>query len=364
VIGRPTIVGLLLVCLGSVPVAAGSSGRCTARLTPRDDLQRAIDRLPPSRAPARVCLAAGEFTLRRFLSIRRDGVTLRGQGASTVLRLDDGIESPVVVIGDYEHETPRRPTANVTIERLRIVGGGRGGSELHPEHRYMTNSAIVVRGGRNVAIRDVTVGACRSACILTERDTRGVAIERNHIADSVWDGISFNRTRGAHVVGNVIRDNTAAGITAEHLEDSVVERNVIEANKTHGIYLADSRRNRFADNRFVDNVLSGIFLTCAVRERTAAVTCWTNSMSQGNDFARDEVAGNRVGFTVAPNAAANCSAAGFVPNRSRGDRFARNPRDESYPAAYGRCLVFTTPGAARAKPGRRAPARSDGAGYR
>src|SRR5262249_47500732 len=153
------------------------------------------------------------------------------------------------------------------IEHLRVVGGGRGGSEAFPEHRWLNNSADVVRAGRGITIRDVEVTACRSACILTEHDTRNVTIEDARVSSSVWDGVSLNRTAGAHVVGNVIRDNTAAGITAEHLEDSVVERNTIAGNKTHGIYLSDSRRNRFADNRFVDNVLSGVFLTCAVRER-------------------------------------------------------------------------------------------------
>jgi parallel beta-helix repeat protein len=355
---------VVLLWLGAVPCAARAhDDRCTVRVSRGDDVQRAIDRLPPRGKPARICLAPGEFRLRRFLSIRRDDVTVRGEGPSTVLRLDDGVESPVVVIGDYEHETPRRPISNVTIERLRIVGGGRDGSELHPEHRYLTNSAIVVRGGRDIAIRDLDVTACRSACILTERDTRGVSIARNHVADSVWDGISLNRTTRADIADNVIRDNTAAGITVEHLEDSLVERNVIAGNKTHGIYLADSRRNRFADNRFVDNVLSGIFLTCAVRDRAEVVTCWPNSMSQGNDFARDELTGNRVGFTVAPNDAANCAAGGFVPNRSRGDRFARNPRDEPYRPAYGRCLVFAA-GSRLAIPVRRAPARNDGAGFR
>jgi parallel beta-helix repeat protein len=358
------IVGVLVGLAGAC-AAASPAGRCTIRLSPGDDVQRAIDRLPARTGPASVCLEAGEFRLERVVSIRRDDVALRGEGASTVLRLKDGIESPVVVIGDCEHETPRRPTRNVTIERLRVVGGGAGGSEVHPTRRYLTNSAVAVRAGRGVAIRDLQVSACRSACILTERDTRDVAIEHNVVAGSVWDGISLNRTARAHVAGNVIRDNTAAGITAEHLEDSVLERNVLEGNKTHGIYLADSRRNRFADNHFVGNVLSGVFLTCAVRERTAPVTCWKGSMSQRNDFARDELVDNRIAFTVAPNADADCTARGFAPNRSRDDRFARNPRDEPYPPTYGRCLVFAAGDrrlAMRRAP--RGPARSDGGGSR
>lgn len=287
-----------------------------------------------------MCLAAGEFRLRRFLSIRRDSVTLRGENSATTLRLDEGVESPVVVVGDHERATPRGPTADVTIERLRIVGGGPGGREHAPDRPYLTNSAVVVRAGRRIVLRELHVTGCRSACLLTERDTRDVAIEGNHVEGSVWDGISLNRTIRARLTGNVVRGNTAAGITAEHLEDGVIEGNVLEGNKTHGVYLADSYRNRFAGNRLVDNVLSGVFLTCSVRDRAPVVRCWQDSMSQGNVFARNELAGNRVGFSVAPDAVADCTPRGFVPNRSVGDRFVRNPRDEPYPEGRGHCLEF------------------------
>src|SRR5579883_2515147 len=237
---------------------------CTVVVSDAQDLPQAIARVP---AGAVVCLAAGEFRLRRFLAIDRDDLTLRGAGPATVLRLEEGSESPVVVIGDVAHATPPRATANVTVEHLRIVGGGRGGSEVEPAHPYLTNSAIVVRRGHHVRIRHVAVTACRSACILTERDSRDVTIEHNRIRDAVWDGISLNRTAKARVLHNRIRDCTAAGITTEHLESSLIAENVLRANRTHGIYLSDSVRNRIVGNRFVGNVLSGVFLTCAVEPR-------------------------------------------------------------------------------------------------
>jgi parallel beta-helix repeat protein len=336
--GRTGAVALCILALG-VGGAEAADG-CTVRTSPGDDVQAAVDGAAGGSGPAVVCLSAGEFRLRRFVSIRRDGVVLRGEGDATVLRLDRGVASPVVVVGDQETERPRRPTSDVTIERLRVVGGGGDGPEHHPDHPFLTNSAIVVRAGRRVAIRDVDVSACRSACILTEFDTRDVAIERNRVAGSVWDGISLNRTATARIVDNVIRHNAAAGITVEHLEDSVLEGNVVADNRTHGLYLADSYRNRFLRNRLADNVLSGVFLTCSVRDRTPPVACWDGSMSQANAFSDNELAGNRVGFTIAADARAPCTAEGFLPNRSRGDRFARNPPGEPYPAAFGLCLAI------------------------
>jgi parallel beta-helix repeat protein len=284
----------LLLCLAALwPAAAAARTVCTVTASPGEDVQQALDRGTARRRV--VCLGAGEFKLRRFLSITRDGTVLRGEGASTVLKLEEGTQSPVIVLGDWEDETPRRATSNVTIERLRIVGGGKDGDEAFPGRSYLTNSAIVVRAGRDVSIRDVSITACRSACILTERDTRRLTIEHDDVSGSIWDGIALNRTSRARLVGNTIHDNTAAGISTEHLEDSLIENNVVRDNRTHGLYLSDSYRNTFAGNRFTGNVLSGVFLTCAVRFRDPPPRCWPASMSAGNVFERDQFVGNRIG---------------------------------------------------------------------
>jgi len=113
----------LALCAGASHASAPA--RCTETLSPRDDVQSAIDR------GGVVCLGEGEFRLSRMLVVGRDAVTLRGRGPATVLRLADGVQTPVVVIGDFEHETPSHPTSDVTVERLRIVGGGRDGHEAH-----------------------------------------------------------------------------------------------------------------------------------------------------------------------------------------------------------------------------------------
>ncbi len=341
---------LVSACLAALraPGAAAGPG-CTVRASAGDDLQRAVDGSAARGRTATVCLDAGEFRLRRFLSIARDGIVLRGEGDATVLRLEDGTESPVIVVGDWERKAPRRATSNVTIENLRIAGGGRDGGEGFPGHPYLTNSAVVVRGGRNIAIRNTSITACRSACVLTELDTRRVTIEHDDISGAVWDGIALNRTSRARVVGNRIHDNTAAGISTEHLEDSVVQNNVVSDNRTHGLYLSDSYRNTITGNRFTGNVLSGVFLTCAVRHRGEVVQCWKDSMSGANVFARDQFVGNRVGYMVGADTAANCARRSFTPNLTHGDVFVRNPRQDPRATAFGRCVLPARPASARAR---------------
>jgi parallel beta-helix repeat protein len=338
---RAVLVAVLVVggVILATRVLAARRG-CTVTVAPGDDVQEAVDRATRDAGPVTVCLGAGEFRLRRFVSIERDGVRLRGEGPSSLVRLDDGVESPLFVVGDHRTRVPARSVSNVTIERLRLVGNGGHGSELYPDHAYLTNSALVIRAGRNVTIRDVDVSRCRSACILTEHDTRDVTIERCTIAAATWDGVALNRTARLRLLGNTIRANTAAGVTAEHLVDSVVEDNTISGNGSHGVYLADSYRNTFARNRLGGNTNAGVFLTCSVRYRDPGpVLCWENSMSLANVFEANEFARNRLGYQVAADAAANCTHAGAVPNVSRGDRFVENAVIEEKPAVYGHCLL-------------------------
>jgi len=340
-----SIFGLIALCAGgtSPTTWAASPGAsvagCTLRIDPGADVQGSLDRLAAAGTPATLCLAAGEFPLPGPLSIDGDGLGLRGEGPSTVLRLREGAQSPVIVVGDQQHQKPARPVSDVTIERLRVIGGGPGGSEFDADHPFLTNSAVVIRAGHNVTLRELDVRACRSACILTEHDCRDVTIERSTVSGSTWDGIAFNRTARARMVGNTIRDNRAAGITVEHLEDSVIDGNTISDNRSQGVYLSDSYRNRFRGNRFTGNTNAGVFLTCSVRQRDPEpARCWDDSMSQANAFEGNEFAGNRLGYIVAADSAANCRKPGVVPNVSRGDTFTQNPSIEQDAPKYGQCL--------------------------
>ena len=79
------------------------------RRPPESDRRRRSKCGRRSSAPARAT------RLRRFLSIAHDGVVLRGEGVSTVLRLEDGAESPVmwsaigVQVPDATSHDDRRP---------------------------------------------------------------------------------------------------------------------------------------------------------------------------------------------------------------------------------------------------------------
>ncbi len=309
---------------------------CSVHAAPGDDLQAVIDGMAADSKPAAVCLAAGEYTLQRLLSIRRDGLVLRGQGPSTVLRMRDGVQQPLLVIGDYENEEPAQAIHGVAVEDLQLVGG-KAEHEFMPERPYLSNSAVVVRGGRDIRLSGLQASHCRSACLLSERDTQGLSITDSDVSGAAWDGVSFNRSARVTMRGNHVHDNAAAGITTEHLEDSDIRDNVLERNGSQGLYLSDSRGNRFIGNRFAGNARAGVFLACSIRYRSPEVLCWDNSMSQDNLFEHNVFEGSPYTFTIGVDRAANCTAPDFRPNLWRGnqaDASGFNPP----PEVYGKCV--------------------------
>lgn len=309
---------------------------CSVHAKPGDDLQAVIDGVPADGKPAAVCLAAGEYPLQRLLSIQRDGLVLRGQGPTTVLRMRDGVQQPLVVIGDYENEEPARTIRGVAVEDLQLVGG-QAEHEFVPERPYLSISAVVIRGGRDIRLSGLQASRCRSACLLSERGSQDLLFERNDVSGATWDGVSFNRTAKVRLIDNYIHDNVAAGVTTEHLEDSEIRGNRFERNGSQGIYLADARRNRIVDNQFLDNKSAGVFLACSIRYRTPEILCWDNSMSQDNLFEHNRFHGGPYTYTIGVDRAANCKAPDFKQNQWRGneaDASGFNPPVEM----YGSCV--------------------------
>lgn len=335
---------VLTLTSGAGLASANPEADCDRRVRPGEDLQNAIDGLPDNGRHQTLCLDAGTYRLNEMVVIERSNVTLRGQGregqAVTLLQMEEGVSSPVLVLGDAYHREPQRPIRQVTVERLAIRGAAQAAHEFKPALPYLSNSGLIVRRGEDIVLRDLDIRQCRSACLLTEYHSRDVLIENNHLSQAEWDGLSLNRAGPTRVVGNVIEDNVAAGITVEYLQGSEVVDNVIAGNGSHGLYLADAEHNRFSNNLIKNNRLAGVFLTCSIRQRDP-VLCWDNSFSRDNVFSRNRFENNRYGFRIAVDKAANCQHRGGPPtNVSQGDVFIDSPNKEPAWEEYGRCIAY------------------------
>lgn len=320
-------------CLAFAAQAAATD--CNVNVVPGQSIQKAIDQLPADGSSQTICLAKGAFTVDKLVSIRRDNVTIRGVGKDTQVRMKPGVQQPVFVIGDYQQAAPQQTVTNVTIEDM-TISGNVDGKEFMPELPYLSNSGVVVRRGEEIVMRDLFVSHCRSACLLTERQTKHVIIENNHVTKAQWDGVSFNSSSHIILRNNEVRDNVAAAVTAENVEDSVIENNVFNNNGSHGIYLSDSYRNTFHHNDISHNKLSAIFFTCAIKSHDP-FQCWPNSLASDNVVTENTMMGNTHSYSFGVDDQSNCKDPNWPKNRwfnNDSDAPGKNP-DPDY---YGICI--------------------------
>lgn len=331
----------MLVVIMLAAFASAARAHCDRRIAPGAGIQAALNALPTG-APQTLCLARGHYALDHMITIRNSQLTLKGAGPGTVLQMHPGLSSPVLVIGDPDHQRPQWRIRHVRVTDLKIEGGGMSREEFLPDKPYLSNSGIVIRAGEHVELDHLSLSNCRSACILTEYSSQEISIRDNRISGAIWDGISLNRAGATRILDNVIKHNTAAGITVEHLEGALIKGNRILDNGSQGIYLAEAIGNRIQGNRLLHNHLAGIFLTCSVKDRNP-VQCWRNSMSRGNHFLDNRFHGNRFAYQVAPDKAADCRGADYQQNISRRDRFVNSRNQIPSPQRYGYCLVMDRP---------------------
>ncbi len=312
---------------------------CTAKAGPQDDLQGAINRLPGDGQPAVLCLAAGDYQLQGLISILRDNTTLRGVGPKTTLHMRDGVQQPLLVIGDYLNQVPDRTISKVTLSDMSLIGG-LADKEFMPERPYLSNSVVVVRKGYSVRLTRLKASRCRSACLLTEQHSDAITIDHNEVFGAIWDGVSFNSTSNVVMFDNNVHDNVAAGITAEHITDSEIRNNILASNGSQGVYLSDSARNLFTGNTFTSNHGAGLFLTCAIRFRNAdgSTQCWDNSMSQDNVFEKNHFDKDPFTYTIGVDKAANCKSPAFKPNVWKASNQASASGVDIDPQRYGYCV--------------------------
>jgi hypothetical protein len=126
-------------------------------------IQQALDRLPAS--GGEVVLPPGTFEVGQPIVLRRDHQGLRGSGDTTVLRLADGANCPVIILGEPVNHPER------TVEDLRISGlfidGNRQRQQrelwrLQGEGSEIRNNGITVQNVSNSVVEHVTCARCRS----------------------------------------------------------------------------------------------------------------------------------------------------------------------------------------------------------
>lgn len=157
--------------IGAAQAAVVKGKHCAA-------IQKTINQLPAVGGEVRI--PEGVYLCHKPIVIDRDNVSLRGEGAGTLLRLADGANAPVVVMGQAIPipDTQRR---HIVVSDLMIDGNRHnqssecmGGpcSEAFP----LRNNGISIRHCFDCRVERVTVHSASSGGLVTELTSRRLTI--------------------------------------------------------------------------------------------------------------------------------------------------------------------------------------------
>jgi hypothetical protein len=194
-------------------------------------------------------------------------VGLHGQGSATVLRLANGANSPVLVLG----QTTTPPTitrTHIYVSDLAIEGNRDhqslecwGGTCDTGGLTYIRNNGITLRRVSDVAIERVIISGARSGGLVTEKGSRRVTVHDLTSFGNYYDGLAAYETEQSVFSGLYIHDNPYAGLSLDiRFNNNVVSEAVITGNGRQGIFMRDSRDNLFHGLHIQNSGEQGLFL--------------------------------------------------------------------------------------------------------
>jgi len=270
---RDLLKGAALVCLSGLPVALVSAwstpaaGPTIVRLSAGvtgAEIQRALDALPAG--GGEVALPAGRIEIRRPIVLSRDGQTLRGAGAATILHLADNANCPVIILGE--------PLNNPTqiIRHLKVAGffidGNRARQQrelwrLSGEGSEIRNNGILVQGVSDSVVEQVTTARCRSGGLVTARDVRRLTVRNLNSFDNEFDGLACYQTTDSLFTGLSLHDNPGAGISLDlDFNHNIISDAVLAANDL-GVFMRASKNNQFDNVSIRGSRHFGVFMAHA-----------------------------------------------------------------------------------------------------
>jgi hypothetical protein len=256
--------------LAFMPLVTVRSGSCA-------EIQNAIDSLPPS--GGQVVLSNATYVCSTALVIDRNNVALRGQGPGTVLRLADGADAPVLVLGQTV-EQPDQTRQNLHVSDLMIDGNRTnqtyecwGGECDEGGLTVIRNNGITLRRVSDIVVERVTVASARSGGLVTEKGCQRLTIQDFSAYDNHFDGLAGYQTEDSLFTRLNLHENEAAGLSFDiDFDHNVIGDTIVTGNGKVGIFMRDSRYNIFHDLQIRDSGEHGVFLAEANGDPTQAAT--------------------------------------------------------------------------------------------
>lgn len=240
-----------------------------------ESIQAAINKIPDAGGEVRI--AAGTYICTKPIVLDRNNITLRGEGTSTLLRLADNINAPVIVMGSTEN-IPSKATRYLRVSDLMIDGnranqtsecmGGPCSAEFP-----LRNNGISIRRCVDCIVQSVTVYGAISGGLVTELGCRRLTVRDYTSFDNEFDGLAGYETEDSTFSGITLYGNLGAGISTDiQFNNNKFYDVTISDNKTVGIFMRDSLDNSFTNLHIRDSEQHGIFLAQVDDDATKPAT--------------------------------------------------------------------------------------------
>ena len=299
----------------TLPVAITVPANATSR-----EIQQALDSLPDT--GGEVILQTGIYAVSQPVVLRRSSQTLRGSGSSTVLRLADLANCPVLILGEPVN-SPSRTVSGLAVADLAIDGNRsqqqfeiwqppKGDSEIR-------NNGITVQGVTDSKIERVSAGHCRSGGLVTTYYVRRLVVREFAAFDSEFDGLACYRTEDSLFVDLDLHDNQAAGISFDLAVNHNIIRNASLAGNDLGIFMRDARYNLFHQVQVRRCRNYGVFMAQSEAWTPAGWRLLAHSECTNNSF-------HDLRVSQCGGAAVRVNNASCVDNKILGGRFLDNPQ--------------------------------------
>lgn len=274
------------------PSGSASPNRPTVYLETGDGraIQDAIEKLPEGGGA--ILLGPTVFPVSEAIVIDRDGVELRGIGRETLLRLADGSNSSVIIVGSTA--TPvARTVRNIGLGNL-VIDGNRGAQQFEccggpcdtGGLTFIRNNGITVRGAEDVRIANIVTHNCRSGGVVLEKGCRRIGISNLESYNNEFDGLACYETEDSVFDQLHLHHNRSAGLSIDwKFNRNLVTDSSFTRNGSQGIFMRDSNENLFRNLYLRDNGEQGLFV--AETREIPGTAC------RKNRFERFTVTGNK-----------------------------------------------------------------------
>ena len=225
------------------------------------EIQQALDQLPATGGT--VMLAPGTYAIHQPLLLDRDHQTLRGSGAATILRLADGADCPVVILGSTSAH-PARIFDELCLADL-VIDGNRHHQAIERwadarNTSGIQNNGIMIQAVSNSIVEHVVAAHCRSGGLVTANGTRSLTVHDFTSFDNQFDGLACYRTENSVFTGLNLHDNQAAGISLDlDFNHNVISDSTLTGNDL-GVFMRRSNGNQFSDVTIRHSHHDGVFM--------------------------------------------------------------------------------------------------------